>query len=190
MSRTLTPALLAKLQAQARTIVHLLQVELDSATYYLTDAYRDLTYDGHTYTRLGHFLGFDGIEESSRLEVQDCAISLSLVDRGWASLLLGESYINRQVKIYLAALDASNALVADPVLMLHGYIDEPTIQDDPETGMSVAAIKVVNHLADIERRAGRFTDDGTQQFWFPGDRFFEYAAQTGKKYPGVKYTKS
>lgn len=186
-SRLLTAGMLAAFQSRARMVVHLVDVELDSGTLRLTDAFMDLVYGGHTYQRLGHFLGFDGIEETSALQVNDCRMSISIVDQTWTAYFLQESYLNRQVRIYLGIVDASFALISDPVLMLHGYMDEPTLSEDPANGQAVAAVRIVNHLADTERTNGRSTNNASQQFYYAGDLFFEQSWRSTKVLPEINY---
>jgi hypothetical protein len=186
-SRTLSEGMLNAFRDKSRMVVHLVDVILDTGTLRLTDAFMDIPYGGYTYQRLGHFLGFDGIEESSALQVNDCRMSLSIVDQAWLAYFLTESYLNRQVKIYVGIVDASFALISTPVLMLHGYMDEPMISEDPETGKSVASVRIVNHLADTERTNGRYTNTASQTFWYPGDMFFEQAWKATVVLPSINY---
>lgn len=169
MNRGMTVAYAARLAADVSVVCHLLEVELDSGTQYITDAYRPLTWLGNTYQALGHFLEFDKIEETSALQVNDTTIQLSSVDRAYLAAFLGENYINRRARIYLALLDASFALVVDPIKVLEGRLDNPVCTDDPDAGTSTLSVRVVNQWSDWERLTGRRTNQAIQSFYFPGD---------------------
>lgn len=176
MSRGMTVAFETGIASAVQAVLHLLEIRLDSGTYYLTDGYRPITWNGNTYDALGHFLQFDRIEETAQLQVNDSTISLCAVDRAYLAAFLTENYINRRARIYLALLDSSSQLVVDPVLMLDGRLDNPTCADDPDAGTSTLSVKVINQWSDYERITGRRTANALQQYWFPGDLGFNNVA--------------
>lgn len=170
--RGMTASFAARLSADVYAVVHLLEVELDSGTYYLTDAYTSMAWNGNTYTALGHFLQFDKVEESAQIQVNDTTIQLSAVDRAYLAAFLGENYINRAARIYLAMLDTSFALVVDPIKVLEGRLDNPTCVDDPDAGTSTLSVRVINQWSDYERITGRRTNHAIQTSYFPTDKGF------------------
>jgi len=95
---------------------HLIEVYLDS-THYVTDCFKDISYNSNTYSALGFFLNFDGIEESSQISATGITLTLSGVDQTYTNLLLTQKYVDRKVIIRKAFINTSNALVSDPVII-------------------------------------------------------------------------
>ena len=157
--------------------LHLIEVYLDSATYYVTDNFRSITYNSNEYTALGFFLNFANIEETTEVTAQRITLSLSGVDQTYTNLFLSENYVDRRVVIRKAFLDTSNALIADPVVIFDGRMDNPIITEDTDTGLASIAVTVSNQFVDFEKTPGRYTNNENQQLYYPGDRGFEYASQ-------------
>lgn len=157
--------------------LHLIEVYLDSATYYVTDNFRDITYSSNTYTALGFFLNFDTIEESAAISASKITLGLSGVDQQYTNLFLTEHYIDRRVVIRKAFINTSNALVADPVVIFDGRMDNPVITEDTDSGLATVAVTVSNQFVDFEKTPGRYTNHENQQLYYPGDRGFIYASQ-------------
>lgn len=181
MNRGMTVAFAARLAADVSVVCHLLEVDLDSGTQYITDAYRPIDWLGNTYQALGHFLQFDKIEETAQLQVNDTTIQLSAVDRAYLATFLSENYINRRARIYLALLDASFALVVDPVKVLEGRLDNPVCNDDPDASTSTLSVRVINQWTDWERTTGRRTNQSLQAYYFPGDLGFNNVSTADHK---------
>jgi hypothetical protein len=100
VDRSASSAWLAEIAKAQSQPFHLFEFALDSGTLYMTDAPRDIVYNGQTYTALSHFLEFSGIEETSELKVSTCTVTLSGVDQTMISAVLNEDYLDRQLKIY------------------------------------------------------------------------------------------
>lgn len=232
MSRTITSAVLQRLMNDQLSVFHLLELHLSSTSYYLTDAYRTVNWNGNDYTALGHLLQFDGIEETSTVQVNDTAVSLSGVDQTIIAAFLSEDYINRQAKIFLGLFEdlyaegdpvstdrilqedltsfvlqedgsskvqqetgvivppseSSTQIVVDPILMIDGLMDNPFVDDDPDSGKSIIGVTIVNHWADARRVNGRISNHETQQIYFPGDKGFQFASELQKELTWGKLT--
>lgn len=157
--------------------LHLIEVYLDSATYYVTDNYRDVVYDSNTYDALGFFLNFANIEESTEVTASRITLSLSGVDQQYTNLFLTENYVDRRVVIRKAFINTSNALIADPVTIFDGRLDSPVITEDADTGLATIAVVASNQFVDFEKTPGRYTNHENQQLHYPGDNGFIYASQ-------------
>jgi len=157
--------------------LHLIEVYLDSATYYVTDNFRDITYDSNTYTALGFFLNFDTIEESASISASKITLGLSGVDQTYTNLFLTENYVDRRVVIRKAFIDTSNVLIADPVVIFDGRMDNPVITEDTDSGLATIGVTVSNQFVDFEKTPGRYTNHENQQLYYPGDKGFIYASQ-------------
>jgi len=179
MDRGSTNAFQTEVVKSANKPIHLLSVHFDSptGTIYMNDGYKDIVYSGNTYSAVGDFLGFSDIEETAQVIVSTVTISLSGVEQTWINHVLAEDYIDRTVKIYTAFLDASDALIADPVLVFDGRMDQPIIAENPDNGQASVSVRATNAWVDFTRKTGRHTNHEEQQVWFSGDKGFEFASE-------------
>ncbi|HRQ68528.1 MAG TPA: hypothetical protein P5031_08195 [Candidatus Syntrophosphaera sp.] len=181
--RSATAAVITELGATKSQPVHLVEITIDDADgnstiLYITDAWTSVTWNGHTYTALGHFMAFTDIEETAEVQVNALTLSLSGVDQSYISAFLSYYYIDRPVKIYKAFLDSTTmAVIADPILIFDGRMDEPGIEEHPEDGSCVVTVSATNIWVDFERKSGRHTNNEEQQVFFPGDLGFQYASE-------------
>lgn len=150
--------------------IHLLEMQLDSGTVFVTDAYREIVWNTNTYQALGHFLQFDGIEETAAMQVNDTVITLSGVDQTMYALFLTEHYVNRIAVVYLGLIDSTDALIVDPFKMLQGRMDAPFIDEDPDAGSATLGVRVINQWSDYERINGRRTNHNSQASIFSTDK--------------------
>jgi len=175
--RGATEAVVLELGKAKNQPIHLVDVLFDTTPIYITDAWRSVVWGGHTYTALGHFLGFSDIEETSELQVANLTTQLSGVDQSVVSAVLSENYIDRPLIIRKAFLDDEMTVIADPVLIFEGRMDNPVIDENPEDGSCVVTVSASNAWVDFERLSGRHTNDAEQQIFFPGDKGFEFVSQ-------------
>ena len=177
MDRGSTAAFQTEIAKAANRPVHLFEVHLDSGVVYANDGYKTITYNSNDYLPLAHFIGFSDIEEAAEVIVSSMTLSLSGVDQTWVSSLLSEDYIDRDIKIFLAFLDDSQALISDPVLVFEGRMDQPVITENPDDGTSVISVTATNAWVDFQRKTGRHTNHEEQQIHFAGDKGFEFASE-------------
>jgi hypothetical protein len=158
-------------------------------TVCVTDTFRSVTFNGDTYLALGELLAVSDIVESVELRVSsvDIAFGISDPNREILAAMLTHSYVGRPVSIWRAWWNDSFELISNPVMIFSGRIDEPAVRQeiaDDESGESrtLMSVQVVNDLADFEMQAGRVTNNASQQLFFPGDRFLEFAADIVREY--------
>lgn len=178
--RSASASVLTEIAADANTPVHLLEILFDSSTIRMTDCHVPLTWNGNEYLAFGHFLGFSDIEETSEFRVSTMTGTLSGIDQSFISSFLTENYIDRTVNLYKAFLNQYDAVISSPVLIFSGRMSAVTISDDPDGGTSTIAVEAASQWVDFERRPGRRGTNEDQQFHFPGDRGFEFAAEMNK----------
>lgn len=176
-NRGATEAVLMELAKSQNQPFHLVEVGFDNGPLYLTDAWTNVSWAGHVYTALGHFLGFSDIEESIELSVANLTAQLSGVDQSAVSSVLTENYIDRPVRIYKGFFNDAMAVVADPILIFEGRMDAPVIVENPEDGSCTVSITASNAWVDFERKSGRHTNHEEQQLFFPGDKGFEFCSE-------------
>jgi hypothetical protein len=176
-NRGATSAYLTELAKSQNQPFHLVAIDFDDTPIYITDAWTNITWDGHVFSALGHFLGFSDIEESLELQVANLTAQLSGVDQSLVSAVLTENYIDRPLRIYKGFLDANMAVVADPVLIFAGRMDAPVIEENPDDGTCTVSVSASNAWVDFERKSGRHTNHEEQQIFFPGDKGFEFVSE-------------
>lgn len=175
MDRSASAQVLAEIAAPACRPIHFIEIVFDSSTVRMTDAYRTMSWGGHDWVAMGHFLSFSDIEESGGIEVSSCTLGLSGVDQSYISLFLNNNFIDRPVSIWKGFLDASMAVITSPLLIFNGRINKPGITEDPAAGSCTLAVEVASNWVDFQRIPGRHTNHTEQQIWYPGDNGFEFA---------------
>lgn len=160
---------------------HLIDLMLDTPVY-MTNAYRDIVHDGNSYLRLGHLLSVGRIAENANMTASSVTINLSGVDQSFISAFLGSSVANKVVNIYFGYIDSTGAFYdnspnSNPLKLYSGYIDTFSISETPDS-KSVISLKTANHWSVFNRKAGRRINDEDQQYYYPGDRGLQYAAET------------
>ena len=147
MDRGSTTAFQTEIVKSANRPFHLVKLILDEGEHYLSDCDIPVTFDGNEYLPTGSFLSFSDIVESNETTIEQIAISLSGIDQTFNNLFLTVNYIDREVQIYKAFLNSSNALVSDPLLIFSGRLNNPTIKEDADQGtstLSFTALQIMN----------------------------------------------
>lgn len=175
MDRGASAGVLTEIAAASCRPLHFLSIGFDTVVY-LTDGYRTIDWDGHTWQALGHFLSFTDIDESGGVEVSTCTVGLSGVDKAYIALFLGTNFIDREVTIWKGFLGADMAVIPSPILIFNGRINKPGINEDPVAGTCILSVEAASQWVDFERIPGRHTNNAEQQIWFPGDKGFEFAS--------------
>ena len=178
MTRSLSAGLIAELATNKLNPVELVYLGIGTGTYY-TDHYKDLSYDGNTYTASSLFLGSSEVQENADVAVNTLSLKFSGADTTIISLLLNNNYMNKTATVYRGFLDDSQALIDDPLLLFDGRISSFTLEEN-ETTSSVNVI-IASHWADFEKISGRRTAENSQKIYFPNDKGMEFASKTAQK---------
>ena len=180
--RGLSAAMLAELDALQNRPGHLFEAYFDDETARATDFYSSVLWVGNTYVANGHFLGYDGLEETLEQDVPQVKVVLSGVDQAWIAKVLQKKFLNRRLVIRKAMMDAAWNVVIDPSVHFDGLMKRPYIQEDVDgSGKCNVLINASHDVSDIDRKPGRHTNDQEQQFYFPGDRIFEFVDQVNRQ---------
>jgi hypothetical protein len=175
MTRTLTTAVKNELATDSLQPINLVYINV-STGYRFTDHYKDVTYDGNTYSASSLFTKLTSVTESSEVEVSNITLSFSGADQTIISLFLSNSYMEKEAEVYKGFLNTSEAVIADPFLLFKGRIESFSI--DESINQSNANIVVASHWSDFSKIEGRKTNTGSQQIHFGSDKGFELASQT------------
>lgn len=177
MARTINSATLTALQADSVRLAHLVRIGFDTELF-VTDYAHNLTYDSDEYLAAGHFLSLSDTQESNDLRVGSMSLTLSAVDQAYVSIFLNQNYVNRRIRIWLAILNDNAAIIGDPIKTFDGEVTGYSLQNSSST--AVINMTAASHWADFERKNGRFTNNNSQQYYFPNDTGMEFAAESIK----------
>lgn len=177
MPRTINASTITALASDAIRMCHLVQVDFDTPLY-ITDNFHQIVKGSDTFLPAGHLLSIGTTQETQELRIGSLQISLSAVDQAYVSIFLSSDYLNRRVRIWKAVLDTSGVIVGDAIATFDGDITGYSISEDQDS--SAITVSCSSHWADFERKAGRFTNNNSQQYFFPSDTGFRFAANSIK----------
>lgn len=173
MTRPMSAAMEAALQADIIRYCFLVEIGFVSATVYLTSLDRDISYGGHTYLGNGWLRPINRVTESADVRANGFSIGLGGLSSGVMSLVLTDTSQSKEAVVNLGLLNSSDALIADPFPLARAYFDTTEIRDSGDY-----ASVVMNFETDLIRRSRanefRYTYE-CQLALFPGDTGFRYA---------------
>ena len=174
MSRTLTAEALAQILAQAKMVAVFFEGDFASGPVRLWSGLGDLDWNGQTWSGAGDLGTISPILESTDVQANGVRVTLSGIPSASLSLALQEARRGQTGTLWIAFLDDTGAVVADPYIAFSGRLDQPQIEDGGDT--AAISIAYENRLIDLERpREWRF-DHEDQQITYPGDLGFEFVA--------------
>jgi hypothetical protein len=159
----------------------LIDIEVNTTTYYISNAYAPIVFNGNTYTQLGHFMGISEIQDDLRITNNQIGIQLSGIppDDGspnYMSVVLNSNIKGSRVQIYRAFFDVStgNYVATQVYLRFSGYISNYSLSEnwdqDNKLVSNTIGIQCSSIHAIMEKKyTGRRTNDADQQRWFAGD---------------------
>jgi len=175
-NRDMDAATQAEIAKNNITGFELLEIELDDGTHRFTNGPWDTTYDGNTYQALGNFLGFSDVQENTQMQIAELTITLTGLRQADFGYFVNTDFIDRQVRIY-------RQLYRDGIIgtfkIFEGRFSSAACEDDGEI-LTVGGT-AANQFVDFERTSGRRTNDDEQQFYYPGDKFFEFSKEVLKE---------
>lgn len=178
MSRGVTGAMATALAASNLRPALFAELAFDGGTLYATNLPVSVVWNGHTWVGLGNLGGISTVEEGENIQAYGLALTLSGVDAAQVSIALGEQYQGRSAKVYAGLFNDSYALVADPILVFRGRMDNMELsQGDTFT----IKVNCEGRLADFERARVRRYNHEDQITVYPSDRGFEFVPQMVEK---------
>jgi len=167
MSRVIHADVITELAKSSFQTAHLVKINFVTPVY-LSDYAHDIAFGGVSYEAGGQLLGIDNISETSEVRVGSIGLTLSGVHQASIATLLSEETTDRQVVIYKAVIDPAGLIIGDPIMVYDGRLTKYAISDSD--GSSQVTLTVSSHWADFELKAGRKTNDSSQQMFFAGDK--------------------
>lgn len=174
-NRNMSAAMLAEISQSKVHMVSLLKLNV-STPVFMTNAHKNIVFNGDTYQRSGSLLKIGAIKETLAIRVGYLNIQLSGVDQSFISIFLSENITNKEVTVYQGFLTSDGVLIADPVETFSGLIDYFSVTEDTAKGSAIVKLKAASDWADFERVAGRRTNSADQQAYYPNDLGFDNAA--------------
>lgn len=175
MTRTISAAYQSAIAAQVVRPVLFVSMEfLSVSTLFLNSSNQNIGWNTQTWLGNGLLYGVEGLQETEEISSFGWRVKLSGEDSSLISLILASGNQGQIGRVYLAALDSTEALIVDPELVAKGYFDYAQIED---TGKEASI--TVNYETDLQAMKRiqdfRYTHF-SQQALFPGDKGFEYAS--------------
>lgn len=171
MSRSLTSAMETALADSHLRPAMFVELAFSSGTLYATNLPVTITWNGHDWLGLGNVSAISPVEEGESIQAYGLALTLSGINPALVSIALGEHYQGRTAKVYFALLDEDLAIIADPLLVWRGRMDNMEIEQGETFTIRLAC---EGRLADFDRPRVRRYNHEDQIAVYPSDRGFEY----------------
>lgn len=177
MATTITPV-----QGDHIVSIILIDLTIESTTYYISNAYKPVTYNGNTYTQLGSFLGVDTLTEDIRTTNGDITISLSGIpsEADYINLILTTKLKGGQVIIRRGFMSKDDLELdtSEVYTRFKGIITNFNITEDvnimEKRNTNSATIVVANTNSILEQRvSGQRTNPEDRKRLFPNDQTFD-----------------
>lgn len=179
MSRALSSAMQAVATAEVVKPLLFVEADFDSGDLNLWSGIGSLTYGGKTYVGAGNLLSISSIQENVELRANGAQVTLSGIGTPLLDKAKNEDYQGRELVIKLGALDATDNIIASPIIVFSGFMDTMTIVDGGDT--ATITVSVENRLIEFERTRVRRYTDNDQRIDYPNDDGFEYVAEIQEK---------
>ena len=179
MSRTLTGAVQTEsLKTQGAKPVVLVELQFDSGISRLWSGVGNLVWNGDTFLGAGGLGSIDLAQETVEQKALGIRLTLSGIPPSEISLALGEDVIGRIATVWLAFFDASDLLIADPIVVFAGRMDT---MDVALADTATVTVTAESRLIDWDRPRERRYTDADQQEKFPGDQGLAFVSQSVEK---------
>jgi hypothetical protein len=166
-------------EVEANNIKHclLIQLQIDATTYYISNSWKAITYDGNTYTELGAFLNVGEFTEDIKTTNGDLSLVLTGIPAGNVQTVMTEPVKGGAVTIFRAFFDSSYAVSAvypryKGIITNYNITENVDLEQGDITntvGISVASINTI-----LENRVnGQRTNPQDREKYFTGDKTFE-----------------
>jgi hypothetical protein len=133
-----------------RKIEHgvLIDLTLDATTYYVSNCYKDIVYDGNTYLALAGFLSVSEIQSNISNANDEIQLSLSAIPPTYIAATLGTQIKGGEINIYRAFFDytTQEVITGEIYKRFTGIISNFAVQEDLNTA---GASPEVNHTITI-----------------------------------------
>jgi len=169
-------------EVQSPNIRHCLLVDFEinsTTTYYISNAYQTISYNGHDYTALGYFMSMSELQGDIKTTNNQISIGLSGIpsglvgDPGFLNLALNSNIKGSRIHVYRAFFGATPDDM-NVYQRFYGYVSNYSLNETWDESARLETQSVILQCSSlngiIERQyAGRRTNENDQQLWFPND---------------------
>lgn len=173
--RNLSTEMQAVSTAEVVRPIMFVECEFDSGDINLWNGVGSLSYGGKNYIGAGNLLAVEPVSESTDLRANGTSVTLSGLNNTLVGLAKDEDYQGRALTVKLGAMDESNDVIADPVIMFSGFMDTMMLTDSGES--STITIDVENKLIQMDRAKVRRFTDNDQRIDYPNDDGFSFVTK-------------
>lgn len=175
MSRGLSGAIAADVQTGRVIAAVLAELDFSSGTVNVWEGIGTLSWDGKSWDGVGDLGEISAVSEKAGAVATGMTLGLSGVDSSLLSSALTEDYQGRSVGVWFATFsESTNAILADPVKIFGGVMDNMTLVDNGKTAN--ITVNCESYLRILERSNERRYTDMDQQDRYSGDLGFEFVA--------------
>ena len=172
VERDLTAGMVTEITAKALAPIILIEGEFATGTARYWSGIGTLSWNGYDWTGVGDLLAISPIEESTQMSAKGFTVTLGGQSSASLALALSACRQGKPGRIWLGALDATGAVVADPVLLRSGRLDTAGESDAGDT--ATIAVTYEDNNNDLERAMDyRYTTE-SQRLFYPDDLGFEF----------------
>jgi len=172
MPRTMTPAMLAAFTSPGFSPIFFVQMQFNSGTVYLWTGYGSVAWNGQTWQGLGSLISLGIVEDGSTMEARGMSVIVSGFDPVLLPDVLSEVTLGSPVTIYIGVLSGPGAVLADPVILYSGGMDQPVL--DIDATRATLSIAVENFLSQMNVAIDRRYSQDDQAMGWPGDLGFSF----------------
>jgi len=175
MSRGFPTAVANAFSANHVVLVTFAKLEFPSGTIYVHNSIGTYNWGGQDWLGVGDFGEISSIEEGADVSPYKITLTLSGLDATISGAALTEDYYMHPVTVYLGALDADDALIADPTIVFEGAMDQMNLTLGAQGGDAIQ-LTAESELARFEKSSNLKYTHSQQQSDHSGDRLFEFMA--------------
>ena len=173
MPRTISTPNLTALTSQLVQLCLLVRLDFTPETLRLASTPFPIVWGGYTWTGAGAVGSVSGLTEDSQVSAQGMQLTLTAIPAEYVADALAVVKYGGLGQVYLGFL-AGGALIADPIPIFSGLVDQPSFSIDGQTAMVTISLESVE--ADLQRaQGGRYTGQD-QRSRYPGDASLDYVS--------------
>jgi hypothetical protein len=174
MSRTISTLANQAIQDTHVRVAVFIELDLPDGFLRLSNSTANRVWNGHTWLGGGNFTAIQPIEEGVNPQSAALNIVISGIDNTYVQAIMEDHYQGRSAKIWVAPLDTNEQVIANPILVFQGRMDEPSITMGATADITIS---LENRWADWDRPRLRRYNDSDQQLEYPGDLGFQFVEQ-------------
>lgn len=143
-----------------------------SSTLYLWSGSGSKSWNSQTWLGAGAMLGVSIIEDGANTEARNLTVTLSGIDTSALPDCLSDVRLGMPVSVYLAGLDGTGAVIADPISAWSGRMDQPEAAIGPDT--FTIDLNCETRTVDLNTPVDRRYTNEDRQIDHPGDMVFQF----------------